>query len=256
MLTFVGLGLYDPKDITLKGLEAVRTADVVYAEFYTSPTGARTIANLEATYGRRILPLEREDLEERAEDGILRQAKSKNVVLLSGGDAMIATTHVDLRLRAMDMGIKTRIVHASSISTAAAGLCGLQSYKFGKSATVSPPYGGVISGVPYDTVRDNRARGLHTLLYLDIGMRIAYALELLESVERERGEEVLKHSLMVGIARAGSDSPVVKADYMAELKRYDFGDPPHVLIVTGELHFMERDALRKIAKAPVIPAGR
>ncbi len=110
--------------------------------------------------------------------------------------------------------------------------------------------------MPYDTVRDNRARGLHTLLYLDIGMRIAYALELLESVERERGEEVLKRSLMVGIARAGSDSPVVKADYMAELKRYDFGDPPHVLIVTGELHFMERDALRKIAKAPVIPAGR
>lgn len=33
MLTFVGLGLYGKKDITLKGLEAIRDADVVYAEF-------------------------------------------------------------------------------------------------------------------------------------------------------------------------------------------------------------------------------
>ncbi len=251
MLTFVGLGLYDPRDITLKGLEAVRAADVVYAEFYTSPAGARTIADLEKAYGRHIKLLDRADLEERADAGILSEAKSRNVVLLSGGDAMIATTHVDLRLRAMDMGIETRLIHAPSVATAAAGLSGLQYYKFGKSATVSPPYrGGVISRVPYDTICSNKERGLHTLLYLDIGMRIQYALELLESVEHECGGDILKRSLMVGIARAGSHNPVVKADYMAELKRYEFGDLPHVLIVTGELHFMEHEALRKIAKAP------
>ena len=51
---------------------------------------------------------------------------------------MIATTHLDLRLRAIDMGIETRIVHAPSISSAVAGLSGLQNYKFGKSITVSP----------------------------------------------------------------------------------------------------------------------
>ena len=131
MLTFVGLGLYDPEDITLKGLEAIREADVVYAEFYTSPAGARTIEKLEEAYGRRISLLAREELEEGAERGILELAKSKKVVLLSGGDAMIATTHVDLRLRAIERGIETRIVHAASIASAAAGLCGLQNYKFG-----------------------------------------------------------------------------------------------------------------------------
>ncbi len=250
MLTFVGVGLYDPEDITLKGLEAIREADVIYAEFYTSPSGARTIEKLEETYGREITMLGREELEERAEEGILALARSRKVVLLSGGDAMTATTHIALRLRAMDMGIETRIVHAPSISSAAPGLCGLQSYKFGKSATVSPPYRGVISHVPYETIEGNVERGLHTLLYLDIGMSIADALELLESVERERGGEVLRHSLLVGIARAGSDDAVVKADYLRALKSYDFGELPHVLIVTGELHFVEREALVKIAAAP------
>ena len=33
MLTFIGLGLYDEKDITVKGLEAVKMVDAVYAEF-------------------------------------------------------------------------------------------------------------------------------------------------------------------------------------------------------------------------------
>ncbi len=36
MLYFIGLGLYDEQDISVKGLEAVRAADTVYAEFYTS----------------------------------------------------------------------------------------------------------------------------------------------------------------------------------------------------------------------------
>ncbi len=30
MLTFIGIGLYDEKDISIKGLEAVRAADRVY----------------------------------------------------------------------------------------------------------------------------------------------------------------------------------------------------------------------------------
>lgn len=250
MLTFVGLGLYDEKDITLKGLEAIRDADVVYAEFYTAPSGGKAVEKMEKLYGKRIFVLEREEIEENAEETILKHAKKQKVVLLSGGDAMIATTHVDLRLRAIDMGIETRIIHAPSISSAVAGACGLQSYKFGKSATVSPPYKAVISEVPYDTIIANKERGLHTLLYLDIPMRISDALRLLEAVEAKRRGEVLKKSIIVGIARAGSDMSVVKADYLNALKSYDFGELPHVLVFPGELHFIEQEALVKIAHAP------
>lgn len=252
MLTFVGLGLYDEKDITLKGLEAIRGADVVYAEFYTSPLGGKTVEKMQEVYGKRISVLERRDVEEKAEEGILKLAKHQKVVLLSGGDAMIATTHVDLRLRAIDRGIETRIIHAPSISSAVAGLCGLQSYKFGKSATIAAPYGkkGIISAVPYDTLIANKERGLHTLLYLDISMRINEALRLLEAVEEKKKREVLKKSIAVGIARAGSDKPVVRADYFGALKSYDFCELPHVLVVPGELHFLEKEALIKIAQAP------
>ncbi len=36
MLTFVGLGLYDERSVTVAGRDAIRDADRVFAEFYTS----------------------------------------------------------------------------------------------------------------------------------------------------------------------------------------------------------------------------
>ncbi len=250
MLTFVGLGLYDERDITVKGLDAIRAADTVFAEFYTSPLGGKTVEKMEEKYGKPVVLLDRSDIEEHAEARILTLAKHQNVVLLSGGDAMIATTHVDLRLRAIDRRIETRVIHAPSISSAVAGICGLQNYKFGKSTTVSPSYKEVISEVPYDTIRANKELGLHTLLYLDLSMRISDALRLLEKVEEKRSGALLEKSIFVGIARAGSEKPVVKTDYLEAMKHYEFGALPHVLVVPGELHFLEKEALIKITGAP------
>ena len=56
--------------------------------------------------------------------------------------------------------------------------------------------------------------------------------------------------MIVGIASAGSDMSVVKADYLNALKSYDFGEILHVLVVPGERHFLEKEALIKIAHAP------
>ena len=36
MLTFVGLGLFDELDVSLRGAEAIRSADTVFLEVYTS----------------------------------------------------------------------------------------------------------------------------------------------------------------------------------------------------------------------------
>ena len=54
-------------------------------------------------------------------DKIIDAAAQNHVVFLTGGDPMIATTHVDLRLRAIKQGITTKIIHSSSISTAVPG---------------------------------------------------------------------------------------------------------------------------------------
>jgi len=50
MLTFIGLGLYDEKDISLKGLEAIRDSDVVYVEFYTSRLMGSSVEEMEALW--------------------------------------------------------------------------------------------------------------------------------------------------------------------------------------------------------------
>ena len=257
MLTFIGLGLYDEKDITVKGLEAVRKADLVYAEFYTSHLMGTTVGKMEELYGKKVTVLTREDVEQAP--SWLALAKEKDVVFLTGGDAMVATTHIDLRLRAADMGIDTGIIHAPSISSAVSGLSGLQNYRFGKSTTIPFPYmrksKTIVSEAPYDAIKMNKKNDLHTLVFLDINrekglMRIGEAVSILLEMEERRGEGVLVNSLAVGIARAGSDSPSVHADYLEKLKEHDFGGPLHTLVIPASLHFIEAEALVKLCGAP------
>ena len=257
MLTFIGLGLYDEKDITVKGLEAVRNADVVYGEFYTSHLFGTSLEGMEQFYGKKLIVLAREDVEQNPE--WLSRARKENVVFLSGGDAMVATTHIDLRLRARDLGIECAIIHAPSISSAASGLSGLQNYRFGKSTTIPFPYTRndktIISEAPYDTIKMNRKNDLHTLVFLDIDkekgfMDIRKAASLLLQMEDRRGEGILLNALAVGIARAGSDSPVVHSDYLEKLRTHEFGGPLHILIIPASLHFIEAEALVKLCGAP------
>ncbi|HLN88943.1 MAG TPA: diphthine synthase, partial [Candidatus Binatia bacterium] len=51
-------------------------------------------------------------------------------------------------------------------------------------------------------------------------------------------------------ARAGSDNPTLKADFIRNLASFDFGEPPFSLIFPGELHFMEVESLIAFANAP------
>ncbi len=253
MLVFIGLGLHG-EGISLRGLREAREADAIYAELYTSTLPKLRLNELEQTIGKPIKVVDRETVEQRP-DEILRAAKASKVAFLVPGDPMVATTHVDLRLRATRAGIETKIVHAASIASAAAGLTGLQSYKFGRSATV--PFPDNPSRVPYETLVENRERGLHTLLLLDIraeegrAMLASEAIEIMLELEKKLQKNVFApDTLAVVVARAGSDDSIVKADKVGELQKLDFRSPPHVLIVPGKLHFVEAEALRAFAGAP------
>jgi diphthine synthase len=252
MLTFIGLGLWDENDVSAKGLEAIRKADVAYAEFYTSRLMGTTPEKMEALYGKPVKVLAREDVEQHPKDNILKDSLDKDVVFLTGGDAMVATTHVDLRLRALKMGIKTRVINGASISTAVCGATGLQNYRFGKSATIAFPYKNNISETPYDTIKLNKNNGLHTLLFLDIDrekgyMTINEGIRLLLAVEERRKEGVLKDAICIGIARAGSPEPCVKAAKINALGAFDFGGPLQIMAIPAELHFLEEEALETLA---------
>ncbi len=256
MLTFIGLGLYDELDISVKGLEAVRGADLVYAEFYTSRLMGTSVEKMEELYGRRILLLSRSDIE--VDPSWLKDARNKDVAFLVGGDAMVSTTHLDLRLRAIEMGIKTRVIHSSSIITAVSGLTGLQNYRFGRSTTIPFPYASrgkrIVPETPYLVLSENLERNLHTMLFLDIQdtkyMTVNEGAGLLLEMEDMAGGRLLRNRLGVGIARAGSEDTTVKADLLSRLKDYDFGGPLHILIVPAKLHFMEAKALVALTSAP------
>ena len=64
MLTFVGLGLYDTTDISLKGLRCIEQADAVFLESYTSRLMGTTVEELTVLYKKPVRPLYREDVEQ------------------------------------------------------------------------------------------------------------------------------------------------------------------------------------------------
>jgi diphthine synthase len=256
-LVFIGLGLYDEKDISLRGLEELKEADAVFAELYTSLMPGLSIRKLEEMTGKAVKVVSRRVLEEEEGQQLFEEAKKEKVVFLVPGDPLIATTHVDLRIRAEKMGIRTRVIHGASAVSAVRGISGLQNYKYGKAVTIPFSEKGFVSETPYNVIMENRKRGLHTMCYLDIKaeeqryLTIKEALQTLIETEKQKRKQVItSKTLVMGVARAGSTEPVVKAGYIEEVINYDFGAPPHTLIFPGKLHFMEAEALITLAEAP------
>jgi diphthine synthase len=256
-LVFIGLGLYDEKDISLRGFEELKEADAVFAEFYTSLMPGLSVQKLEEMIRKKVKVVSRRVLEEEDGQIIFEAAKKGKAAFLVQGDPMIATTHVDLRISAEKRGIRTRVVHGASVVSAVRGISGLQNYKFGKAVTIPFSEEGFVSETPYNVILENKKMGLHTMCYLDIKaeeqryLTVNEALQTLLELEKQNKEQVATpRTLVIGVARAGSPQPVVKAGYLEDVIRYDFGAPPHTLIFPGKLHFMEAEALIALADAP------
>jgi len=254
-LTLIGLGLHDEKGISLQGLEKAKRATYVFAEFYTNYMPAIKISNLEKLIGKQVKILSRKEVEDHAQENILVHAKKYPCAFLTPGDPNIATTHIDLRLRAEKEGIRTFIIHSASISSAIAGATGLQNYKFGRTVTI-PFKSTSISEIPYENIFENKSRGLHTLALLDINseshlfMSIPEGLTIIiEMEERLRKRCTTKNTLAIGVARLGSPDASVKAGTIENLQRFNWGDPPHCIVFPGKLHFMEIEALKILCKA-------
>ncbi|MDZ7731052.1 MAG: diphthine synthase [Natrialbaceae archaeon] len=247
MLTFVGLGLYDEHSVTLAGQDAIQRADRVVAEFYTSRLVGTTIDRLEAEHDTSIEVRDRSSVEQTPDD-ILDDAEEKDVVFCTGGDPMISTTHVDLRLRARERDIPTRIVHGVTAQTAASSLTGLQNYRFGPATTLPFPDGHGADGLPTSvtaTLEANRERGLHTIVYLDIDAteeRFMTA-DVAASLLAERYPDLVG----VVVGQAGSPEPTVVGGQMPELSDVSAGEPLHLLVVPGTVHLLEADALAAFA---------
>jgi diphthine synthase len=260
-LHLVGLGLNDPKSITVRGLEVARAADVVYAEFYTAVMSGTT-AELEAFLGRPVKVLDRLGVE-KGGPRLLEESRTKDVALLVAGDPMAATTHADLLVRFRQAGVPLHIVHAPSIFSAAPGLLGLQHYKFGRATTLVKPEKGWSPTSPFDAVAENHARGLHTLVLLDIKSDLGYfmtaneGLAILLDLAARTGNPWFGPSTQVGVvARAGAEHPTVVTGPLGEMKDADFGPPLHCLVVPGQMQVVEQEAWDSMRMAPPAAGGR
>lgn len=252
-LYFIGLGIY-PTYIPLKAILILKKkVDVVFLEKYTSPIPIKYIKVIERIIGKKVIEVSRYDLEDLSGRKIMEELeKGKNVALLVPGDPMIATTHVALRILALSKGFNVEIIHGVSIVSAAISLSGLSPYRFGPIATITYPRLGVYSMRPYDIVKDNLSRNLHTLLLLDISdngkfMTINEAIEIMLKLEDMRREKVFNDERVVlGLARVGYPNYTIKIGTLKKLKNEDFGDPPHVIIVLAKVNAIEYDVLTRV----------
>ncbi|MFB6203806.1 MAG: diphthine synthase [Candidatus Nanohaloarchaea archaeon] len=230
MLHIVGLGL-DDGEITGKGVQAVENAEKVFAEFYTN-TQTVDLERLEEETGKQIQKLERSKVER--EDRIIESAEKQETAFLVSGDPLTATTHYDIKHRAEEEGIETRIVHAPSILTSV-NETGLNVYKFGRTVTL-PREGRPDSVVEH--IEKNDSVGLHTLVLLDINYTADLAAEKLAEMSGELGgREVLV------VERANSETQEITRTRMEDVTGLELGEPPHCLVLVGETSHKEEEFL-------------
>ena len=139
---------------------------------------------------------------------------------------------------------------------AAAGVTGLQSYKFGRTVTIPAAWPGEFPESIYTNIKNNRTSGLHSLVLLELDtenknyISIPEALRQLSAPSEQRSENAINsQTLTVGIARLEAPDMIVKAGTVAEVAQVDFGEPPFALIFPGSLHFVEAEALHVLCGA-------
>ncbi|NLL95425.1 MAG: diphthine synthase [Thermoplasmatales archaeon] len=255
-LVFVGLGLSGIGGMTVDGLEALRACDRIYAEFYTSKLIDTDLSELAEAIGKELTPVTREQVEEGR--FIVLEAKKSRVGFVAAGDTMAATTHLDLRIQAAEEGVPIEIHHGISVFSAVPSALGLQPYKFGRTVTLPFLEDGYHPRSPYDNILENKLRGLHSMVLLDIRedesryMTAKQALEwLFEGEVKWQGGLINDDTLVCVASNVGSRSERLTAGYAGEmLKRRDLGDPLSTLVLPGTLHFMEAYSLVTFAGAP------
>eukprot|EP00759_Apiculatamorpha_spiralis_P042874 PhF_6_TR40651/c0_g1_i2/m.61053/K00586/DPH5; diphthine methyl ester synthase len=272
-LFLIGLGLGNERDITLRGLELVRSSDFVYLEAYTAiMCDSSSLQRMQDLYGKEFIVADRYFVEDGSV--LLSQAKTHRVALLVVGDPFAATTHSDLFIRCRSEGVVIEVVHNASVLTAV-GYSGLQLYRFGHTVTLCFWKDGWKPDSWYPHVVSNYQRSLHTLLLLDIKVKevsddnlargrmdvfepprfmtcIDAAHQVLAVAEKYGAECPFNEStLVVAMCRLGSPDQVVLPCTLGELKVMDparLGAPLHCLVLPGSLHECEQEQLALFKK--------
>jgi len=251
MFYLIGIGLR-PEHLTLEAVQAVGKCGRVFLDTYTSAYSQGSVGGLRETLGKEILLLDRRGIEEGF-GLILKNAKaeSENVALLVFGNALSATTHIQLLLDAKKLGIPFKVIPGISVYSFL-GATGLDQYRFGRTCTIVEPKPGYEPDSFYDAIERNFSNGLHTLCLLDIDaeqsrmMSVAQAISILEKIEKKKGKSLLKKATLVGLYGLGSESQKVRAAGFEVLSRSSFALYPQSLVIAAPLNEKEKEALEAL----------
>jgi diphthine synthase len=229
-LILIGTGV--AFDLTLSGIDALKSCKEAFIETYTNPIEPERISALARLVGKPITPLDRSHLESSY---LIDKAQSVDVCILASGDPLTATTHITLVIEARQKGVPVRVIHNSSIHSIAPARAGLQMYRFGKTASLVNPRPNYKPTSSLGIIRENRKRDLHTLVLLDTEpapMEARAALDMLSEFPDA-----------VVLSRVGHEDEKISYGTLDDLKKKDLGRAPFTIIVPAKLHPVEREYL-------------
>ncbi|GIU68683.1 MAG: diphthine synthase [Candidatus Pacearchaeota archaeon] len=234
MLYLIGLGLND-ESFSKEAEKIILKTKKVFIENYTIKFPYQ-INKLEKKFNKKILIADREFIESLK---ILKEAEKENVVLLVYGSPFFATTHISLINEAKKAGIKTKVLHNSSVFDAL-GNTGLQLYKFGKITSI-PKWTKNFKPTSFiDIIKENLSINAHTLILVDVGLNFKDAIYELEESAKEKKLEIKD---IVVCSAIGTKNEKILYSNIKSLKNKKIKEP-FCFIIPTKLHFVEEENLK------------
>jgi diphthine synthase len=235
MIGFISSGFNPPDSLTSEEISFMEGCSKIIVDTYTSPNFLKEFR------GRNLFLAGRNDLENF--QWIFDERGDISIVI--PGDSFSATTHFTIYKEALKRGLDVRVFHNSSIFPTAATRLGLHVYKIGPPVSLPRFREGFRPTSPYLKINDNMSRGLHTVVLLDTEppMTLKEAISEMELMEREVHLGIIKGERMIGVvASLGTKDEKLMYGEIRELR--DIESPiPVTLVIPGELHFQESEAL-------------
>ncbi|XP_066906909.1 diphthine methyl ester synthase isoform X2 [Halyomorpha halys] len=220
MFYVIGIGLGDAKDITVKGLEIVKSASRVYLEMFTSVLSVGK-DGLEKFYGRDVIIADRELVEMDA-DTILFNADKEDVaflVLYNFGETVSIPFWTDSwkpdSFFEKICSNKLRGLHT---------LCLLD-------IKVKEP-------TPESITKKKKEYLPPMFMTASEASR-----QLMEIVKNSNSSVIDGDTQCVGVARVGSDEQEIICCSLSEMIMKNLGKPLHSLVIVGKLHPLEEEYL-------------
>jgi len=237
MLYLIGLGLNE-KGISIEGKEIIKKCKKIYLETYTVDF-PYSVDKLEKIIGKKIVKMERKDVESEL---LIKEAKKENIGLLIYGCPLFATTHISLIMDCLKNKVKYQVFYSASVFDAIAE-SGLQLYKFGKISSMPKWQKNYEPDSFLEFAEQNNSIGAHSLILIDIGLKIEDCLSQLDIACKNRSFDLNK--LLICSSLGTSESSFYYGAVEELMKKMKKIKPPYCIVIPGEMHFLENENIER-----------